>query len=69
MISFGQIVVDYKAPLQNNSKDEGWGKIDLVSLILNSPKKELCFREVKINNKDSLKYAVKYFFSRLNKSF
>lgn len=58
MKNFGQIVVDYQTPLKNNNEDKLWGKIDLVSLIIGSPKKELCFWEVKIDNQDSVKYAI-----------
>jgi|AntAceMinimDraft_9_1070365.scaffolds.fasta_scaffold13088_1 hypothetical protein len=55
---FGQIVVDYQTPLKNSCGDERWGKIDLVGLIKNSSNKELCFWEVKIDNQDSIKYAI-----------
>lgn len=56
---FGQKIVDYQTPLKNVQGNSLWGKIDLVGMITGSPKKHLCFWELKLaENHDSIHYSV-----------
>jgi len=56
---YSQYIIDYQTPLKNSEVDNLWGKIDLIGLIQGSPKKHLCFWEMKYGqNKDSLHFAI-----------
>lgn len=57
--SYSQYIIDYQTPLSNNGKDNSWGDIDLLGIIQKSPKKKLCFWEIKYGeNNDSIYYAI-----------
>ena len=56
---YGQYIIDYQTPLKNTAKDSLWGKFDLIGLIQGSPKKKLCFWELKVGrNPDSIHFAI-----------
>ncbi len=57
--NYSQHLIDYQTPLKNTADDKLWGKFDLIGLIQGSPKKKLCFWEVKFGkNADSIHFAI-----------
>lgn len=56
---YGQYIIDFQTPLKNTAKEKLWGKFDLIGLIQGSPKKKLCFWELKVGrNTDSIHFAI-----------